>query len=140
MDAIAIGSARRAVTPERWAQVKELFGAALETPQAERSRFLESACGRDAELRAELEELLAGNEAPSWQSPAAQLVTAATELAPGDTIAHYRILSKLGEGGMGAVYRARDTKLNRDVAVKVIPDHFACDADRLARFTREAHV
>src|SRR5215831_7791232 len=55
-------------------------------------------------------------------------------------IAHYRILSKLGEGGMGAVYRAADTKLNRDVAIKVLPDSFATDPNRLTRFTREAHV
>src|SRR5881396_2364259 len=56
------------------------------------------------------------------------------------TIAHYLITAKLGEGGVGAVYRATDTKLNRDVAIKVLPDSFAQDADRLARFTREAQV
>jgi len=56
------------------------------------------------------------------------------------TIAHYRVTSKLGEGGMGAVYRATDTKPNREVAIKVIPDSFADDPDRLARFTREAQV
>ncbi len=61
-------------------------------------------------------------------------------MSPGQSIAHYRILSKLGEGGMGAVYRAIDTKLNRDVAIKVLPDSFAADPDRLARFTREAQV
>ena len=55
-------------------------------------------------------------------------------------IAHYRISGKLGEGGMGAVYRATDTKLNREVAIKVLPDAFASDPDRLARFTREAQV
>ena len=61
-------------------------------------------------------------------------------MSPQSSIAHYRIVSKLGEGGMGAVYRATDTKLNRDVAIKVLPDAFANDADRLARFTREAQV
>src|SRR3954466_10532179 len=61
-------------------------------------------------------------------------------MSPQQTIAHYRITSKLGEGGMGAVYRAVDTKLNRDVAIKVLPDAFAADPDRLARFTREAQV
>src|SRR5688572_31387068 len=57
-----------------------------------------------------------------------------------ETIAHYRITSKLGEGGMGAVFRATDTKLNRDVAIKVIPDSFAADLDRMVRFEREAQV
>ena len=58
----------------------------------------------------------------------------------GDTLGPYRVLDKLGEGGMGQVWRARDTKLNRDVALKVLPDSFANDADRLARFTREAQT
>src|SRR5689334_20261474 len=61
-------------------------------------------------------------------------------MTPQSSIAHYRITIKLGEGGMGAVYRATDTKLNRDVAIKVLPDTFAADPDRLARFTREAQV
>ena len=57
-----------------------------------------------------------------------------------ESIAHYRIVSKLGEGGMGAVYRATDTKLNRDVAIKILPDALANDPDYVARFTREAQV
>src|SRR3954462_8254948 len=59
---------------------------------------------------------------------------------PQQSVAHYRIVSKLGEGGMGAVYRATDTKLNRDVAIKFLPDVLANDPDYLARFTREAQV
>src|SRR5216683_1296644 len=59
---------------------------------------------------------------------------------PQQTIAHYRVISKLGEGGMGAVYRATDTKLNREVAIKILPDALANDPDYLARFKREAQV
>ena len=126
------------MTPERRAQVREVFGAALETPEAERPRFLEAACGGDAELRADVERLLAGNE-PSWQSPAAKLFAAGAELAPGDTVAHYRIESRLGEGGMGVVYKARDTRLNRVVAIKFLSSD-AADEDDRRRFQQEAQT
>src|SRR6266853_6644203 len=61
-------------------------------------------------------------------------------LSPGDKLGHYEILSLLGKGGMGEVYRGRDTKLKRDVAIKVLPETFARDAERMARFQREAEV
>jgi Tol biopolymer transport system component len=61
-------------------------------------------------------------------------------MSPGLSVAHYRVVSKLGEGGMGAVYRAIDTKLSREVAIKILPETFAADPDRLARFKREAQV
>src|SRR6516164_2438443 len=61
-------------------------------------------------------------------------------MSPGLSVAHYRATVKLGEGGMGEVWRATDTKLNRDVAIKILPDAFAGDPDRLARFAREAQV
>ena len=59
---------------------------------------------------------------------------------PGCSIAHYRVTAKLGEGGMGEVWRAIDTKLNRDVAIEILPEAFAQDADRMARFTRKSLV
>src|SRR5213083_1768960 len=61
-------------------------------------------------------------------------------MSPQFSIAHYRVIAKLGEGGMGAVYRATDTKLGRDVAIKILPETFAHDPDRMARFKREAQV
>ena len=61
-------------------------------------------------------------------------------MSPQQTIAHYRITAKLGEGGMGEVWRATDTKLKRDVAIKILPEAFAQDADRMARFAREAQM
>jgi hypothetical protein len=81
------------MTPQRSSRIKEVWEAALEKPEQERPAFLDSACGGDAELRAEVEHLLAESHA-------------ARKLGPGDTLAHYRIESKLGEGGMGRPRRS----------------------------------
>ena len=133
---------------ERWTVVDRLLGAALEQNPHERAAFLRRACGDDEELRREVEsllvheggaggflehtalELMACRRAPSTRSP----LSKNQELSP------YRILDVLGSGGMGDVYRARDTRLERDVALKVLPARFAADPYRLARFKREAQV
>jgi eukaryotic-like serine/threonine-protein kinase len=140
------------MSAERWRRIEEIYHAALERAASEREPFLESACGGDETLRADVERLIAAQDgagdfliAPAWEVAASAIVAATTKedrtmSLVGRHIATFEILAPLGVGGMGEVYRARDTKLNRDVAVKVLPELFALDDDRLARFRREAHV
>src|SRR5262245_26510277 len=81
------------------------------------------------------------SEVRPWQALGLEVIRlCSTRMLPPSSIAHYRITGKIGEGGMGAVYRATDTKLNRDVAIKVLPDAFTDDPGRLVRFAREAQV
>ena len=128
------------MTPERWGELREIFGEAIEIPAEGRARFLDSACGDDREMRSEIERLLAAGEEPSLESPAAGLFILPAELAPGDTLAHYRIQAKLGAGGMGVVYRAADTRLQRSVALKVLPPEHLADPERRKRLMREARA
>jgi Tol biopolymer transport system component/predicted Ser/Thr protein kinase len=120
---------------DRWQQIEELYHAALED-----RAVLEKA---DPELRREVESLLAQEKGAGFlESPA--LEVAAQQFAGQDLIGRrigsYQILSLLGAGGMGEVYRAKDTKLKREVALKVLPEAFASDPARMARFQREAEV
>jgi serine/threonine protein kinase len=133
------------MTPERWQRASEIYEAALEREPGERGVFIANVCGDDQELRREVESLLANTEASllidsSVWDLADDLLPGEVGLAPGAHVGPYRIEGVLGSGGMGQVYRARDTKLNRDVALKVLPDVFTGDTERLALFTREAHV
>ncbi|HVO97400.1 MAG TPA: serine/threonine-protein kinase [Bryobacteraceae bacterium] len=121
---------------DRWQRVEEIFHRAVSLAPQARSAFLDEACGGDPSLRREVESLLA-HDSESGNTFAG---LAGSDDLPPQTIAHYRISAKIGEGGMGAVYRATDTKLDREVAVKVLPRSFAEDAGRMARFTREAKV
>src|SRR5262245_24248493 len=140
------------MTSDRWRRIEQIYEAAMQRAPSERSVFLESACGDDQALRRDVERLLAANEkagdflaSPAWEVAPGGLVSQTmsvdrdTSLA-GRQIGCYTILSPLGRGGMGEVYRAQDSKLHRDVALKVLPDIFALNPDRLARFKREAHV
>ena len=132
------------IKPERWNQVDRLLDAALELPPDKQAAFLDEACAGDEELRKELDLLLAfDDDAHSFlEKPA--LEVAAKALADnkdsvlGQTIGHYKIISRVGAGGMGEVYLAQDTKLDRKVALKTMPPGLAADRNRMHRFVHEA--
>ena len=133
--------------PERWRQVSALYDAALMREGADRSAFLGDACAGDESLHQEVESLLGhyGNidsylEAPAWDVAAKSMAGESRPLMAGHRIGSYTIQSYLGAGGMGEVYRAHDTRLGRDVALKVLPQVFTDDPERLARFEREAQL
>jgi Tol biopolymer transport system component len=133
------------VTPERLREIEKLFHEARERTPAERDMFLARACEDDPALRREVESLLAQPPAGVIDAPigalVAELVTPPTpRLSSGSSVGPYRIERLLDAGGMGEVYRARDTTLGRDVAIKILPRHFTADPDRLARFEREARL
>jgi Tol biopolymer transport system component/predicted Ser/Thr protein kinase len=124
---------------ERWQQVEEIFHEALERGPAEREEFLRQACREDSGLRREVASLLAHHSADphseSWMAgAAAELVASPTSLQPGQSLGPFRIESFLAAGGMGEVYRATDTRLNREVAIKVSVAQFS------ERFAQEASV
>src|SRR3984893_1572021 len=126
-----------------WLKVEELFHAALERPPEERPAFLDRACNGDTDLRRQVELLLAKeDQAGSFLEVPAMEDQTGTPTAAGSLLDRqfgpYHILSPLGAGGMGEVYRAHDDKLGRDVAIKTLPYEFARDPEQLARFRREA--
>ena len=133
------------MAPERWKQVEQLYYRLLDCPPAQRAALIAESCSGDPDLRLELESLLDTREELGSFLSRAELVphlsTLHAEQAQPTTntlIGPYRILSLLGEGGMGEVYRARDTRLEREVALKILPAHFTYDSGRVARFQREA--
>ena len=139
------------MSDDRWLRVKALFQAAVERPAEERDAFLAASTGDDAALRREVESLLASDASDASFLDRLPVATgsvladplaapAPSFLAAGLRVGPYEIVAPLGAGAMGEVYRASDTKLNRIVALKVLPERFALDPDRSARFTREAQL
>jgi len=125
-------------TPDRQRSLEELFHAALEVPPGQRAAFLQEACA-DEPLRREVESLIAyaGEGDPLLKhSPWAQ----SGALSPDAELGPYRIVEPIGAGGMGQVFKARDTRLGRDVALKVLPAAMTVDAEGRARFVREAQT
>src|SRR5678810_1176376 len=119
------------MTADRWRQISAIYNAAIVRPGADRTAYVSSACGGDDDLRREVEVLLAQGES---------FLAQPIGLPPGSRLGAYELVGIIGAGGMGIVYRARDLKLQREVALKVLPEAVAQDPDRIARFRREATV
>ena len=130
----------------QWENLKEMFYAAIALPLNEREAYLDKVCDGDPALRSVVGALLKSHEEtgnfvdiPAYQA-AAEMLTNRVELNPGQMITHYRILSLLGEGGMGKVYLAEDTKLHRRVAIKLLPAISIGNDQANKRLLREAQV
>jgi serine/threonine-protein kinase len=139
------------IEPERFSRVDELFDGALDQPVEKRSEWLDRACDGDRALRIEVERLLGLAEhddplveggalqGPVWEDVARELESV-DELSSGDRVGSYEIRGLIGRGGMGAVYRARDSALGRDVAIKALNPGFAPSDSAIRRFEREAKL
>src|SRR5258705_982424 len=148
----------RAMTPERWKQIAELAQDGNEREDDQRAAFLDEACAGDEALRREVESQIAYQqqaskflEEPAFKHAAELIADRRTEtgqrrgdeetsLVMGTQFGPYEILSRLGAGGMGEVYRARDTRLRREVAIKVMRVAFSSNAEGLRRFEQEARA
>jgi predicted ATPase/serine/threonine protein kinase len=131
------------MSSERWERTKEILEQALRLASQERQAYLDAACGADADLRSEVESLIASHKEAGSQFLGADALEV-LQLAPpsaftsGTKLGPFEIIALLGAGGMGEVYRARDPRLDRMVAIKILPAAFSADSGRLQRFAQEA--
>ncbi len=125
---------------QRWRRLEDLYHAARSLPAVARAEFLADECRGDESLRSEVESLL-GQPDHTWVPAERGTRQDAPHLTMvGRRIGGYQINALIGAGGMGEVYRARDTRLGRDVAIKILPRAFASEPERMARFEREAQA
>ena len=129
-------------TPGDWPRVREIFEAALPLPAEERRAYVITACGADQALAGRVEDLLAAHERTNGflEGPARIIELMTTPHLEGKRIGPYELMLRIGAGGMGEVYKARDTRLDRTVAVKVISSYDAHDSQARERFEREARA
>ncbi len=138
--------ANTGMTPDRWSVVESLFHSAMSRPVVDRAAFLDAACAGDPTLRADVETLLAQPASAEGFLTTPAVVRASgpreseSSLPAGSRIGAFELVERIGIGGMGDVYRARDSRLGREVAIKLLPSAFADDPARVARFTHEARV
>ena len=135
------------MTPERYQQIDQIFQAALGLEPNERVPYLDEACSGDEKLRQEVESLITSDreglsfiDEPAFEMAARVLASDEPALAAGDYIDRYEVVSLLGSGGMGEVYLAHDEKLDRKIALKLLPSHFTANEERLRRFQFEARA
>src|SRR5262245_25690902 len=149
------------MTPDRWKDIERIYHSALELEESQRVAFLEEACADDQALRHEVESLLGSAEStvtlprgfwasrrmprtnrlleePALKVAAKESVRAKPRSLVGKQVGSYQILSLLGSGGMGVVYKARDSRLKRFAAIKVLPADQMSDPKRRRRFIQEA--
>ncbi len=133
--------------PDHWLQIKQLYLAALERDKDERATFLATACAGDEALRHEVESLLANRteaedfmESPAFNVALPNLNDETTRAKFPENIGAYQVLDQIGAGGMGEVYLARDARLGRKVALKLLPARFTSDRDLVRRFEQEARA
>ncbi|MGE0887496.1 MAG: AAA-like domain-containing protein [Blastocatellales bacterium] len=135
------------MTSDKWQRINQIYYAALEHDTAERGIFLNQSCNGDDDLYNEVISLLESNDqagdfmnAPALEIAAKAISGDLGQSLIGQRIGHYRIQSLIGAGGMGEIYLAEDTRLNRKVALKLLPRHFTRNSDRVRRFKQEARA